>query len=230
MNKYTSVSPVVRLVPEMKIFELIEADYSLLSIFDRLDIVLPFGDMSLRELCHRDGYSDHLFLELCRMHVELNYRPAVEQLTEDMLPQLLRYLRASHHYYEGYLLPHTMMHLDEVLAHCDELSQLTLRRFYTDYVDFVRNHLNEEERDVFAIIEQSKLPEDDLESLQMPHGDIDDRTSDIASLIIKYLPEQAPIKLRYAMLKDIYVLRDDLRRHANVELYLLKPLVDRFIR
>jgi hypothetical protein len=66
----------------------------------------------------------------------------------------------------------------------------------------------------------------DLASLEHPHGDIDDRTNDIASLIIKSLPEVVPTPLRCAMLDDIYALRDDLRTHSNIEMFLLRPIVD----
>ena len=64
----------------------------------------------------------------------------------------------------------------------------------------------------------------------MPHADIDDRSNDIASLIVKSLPEAAPTSLRCAMLKDVYELRDDLRRHSNIETYLLRPLVEKFLK
>ena len=64
----------------------------------------------------------------------------------------------------------------------------------------------------------------------MPHTDIDDRSNDIASLIVKTLPESAPTSLRCDMLKDVYELRDDLRRHSNIETYLLRPLVVKYLK
>jgi hypothetical protein len=64
----------------------------------------------------------------------------------------------------------------------------------------------------------------------MPHADIDDRSNDIASLIVKSLPESAPTSLRCDMLKDVYELRDDLRRHSNIETYLLRPLVVKYLK
>jgi hypothetical protein len=70
----------------------------------------------------------------------------------------------------------------------------------------------------------------DLATLERPHGDIDDRTNDIAALIFKSLPEAVPTPVRCAMLDDIYALRDDLRTHSNIELFLLRPLVDGIIK
>lgn len=214
------------LSPEMKVFELIDSYPSLLSIFLRLDISLPFGDISVEEICRRDGYPVELLLILCNMHLSSTYRPKCEQLSVDMLPGVVNYLRASHRYYTGYMLPHVASHLDKVLRHCDELSERALRSFYTGYVRFLTTHFDEEERNIFSIIDSPQATiAADFSMLEAPHGDIDDRTNDIASLVFKSLPEQVPTPLRCTMLDHIYMLRDDLRRHSDLEMYLLRPLV-----
>lgn len=223
-----SSRPMISL--DMTLFELIEAYPSLLSILTRLDITLPFGDITLMEMCKRDNHSAKLFTTLCTMHIDPTFRPAKEELTADMLKEVVGYLRASHRYYSSYMLPHASQHLDEILSHCDELSRTTLRRFYSDYVGYLETHFEEEERVVFSAIESSlERFNRSLDIFDTPHSDIDDRTNDIASLVFKSLPEKAPTALRAAMLKDIYALRDDLRRHSNIESYLLKPLVDKFL-
>lgn len=229
MDYYNSKARLARIVPQMTIFELIDLDPALLSIFERLDIKLPFGDISLAQMAEREHFSVDLFVELCRMHIDEEYTPSREALTREMIPQLLLYLRASHAYYINCMLPHTSEHLDAILEGCDTLSRDMFKRFYDDYVRYVEAHLDEEERLIFSVIETSQTPNRDLQMLEVPHSDIDDRTHDIASLIVKYLPEQASTVLRCAMLADIYSLRDDLRRHGNVEMLMLKPLVEKFL-
>lgn len=224
-NSYGSVV----LSPEMKIYELIDAAPILLSLFSRLNIHLPFGDISIDEMCRRDGYSTKLFLELCAMHIDMRHRPSVDVLTLDMLPEVIAYLRASHRYYAERMLPHTSHHLEEVLSHCDELSVRVLRGFYEDYARYIATHFEQEEREIFALMECGSRQDANFELFDMPHEDIDDRSNDIASLIVKTLPESAPTSLRCDMLKDVYELRDDLRRHSNIETYLLRPLVEKYI-
>ena len=46
----------------MKAADLISADWTLLSIFERLDIKLGFGEASIAELCTRYNLSTELFL------------------------------------------------------------------------------------------------------------------------------------------------------------------------
>ena len=218
----------VVLSPEMKIYELIDAAPMLLSLFSRLNIHLPFGDISIAEMCRRDGYNPQLFIVLCAMHIDLRHRPADEEITPEMLPEVIAYLRASHRYYAEHMLPHTARHLEEILSYCDNLSERVLRGFYDDYTRYIKRHFEEEEREIFTLMERGER-DANFALFDMPHADIDDRSNDIASLIVKSLPEAAPTPLRCAMLKDVYELRDDLRRHSNIETYLLRPLVEKNI-
>lgn len=231
MNKIYGLQGAPLLSPEMKILELIETDPSLVSVFQRLNISMPFGDMSIAEMCKRDGYSCTMFLMLCNMHISPLYRADVGLLTRDMLPELVGYLRASHRYYIGYMLPHVASHLDDILSHCDNLSRSLFSRFYNDYMAFLGDHFREEESEIFAIVEGAEnILATDIGRLEAPHGDIDDCTNDLASLVIKSLHEAVPTALRCAMLKDIYALRDDLRVHSRIEMHLLRPLVDKFLK
>lgn len=214
------------LSPDMMVFELIDSYPSLLSIFMRLDIKLPFGDISIADMCKRDGHPVDLFLLLCNMHLSSAYCPRNEELRADMLRGVVGYLRASHRYYTGYMLPHVANHLEKVLEHCDKLSERALRRFYADYVKFLTTHFEEEERNIFSLTDTPEVvASEDFSMLEAPHGDIDDRTNDIASLVFKSLPESVPTALRCTMLDHIYMLRDDLRRHSDLEMYVLRPLV-----
>lgn len=229
MNNTPNIGTCIALSPDMKLFELIDAHPSLLSIFLRLNMALPKGDISVGEVCRRDGYSVDMFLMLCSMHLSPSYRPSSISLKKDMLEGVVGYLRASHRYYTTYMLPHVASHLDKVLEHCDSLSERVLRRFYTEYVEFLTRHFEEEERNIFSISESpDRLVSADFSMLEAPHGDIDDRTNDIASLIFKSLPEGVPTPLRCTMLEHIYMLRDDLRRHSDIEMYLLRPIVAKY--
>ena len=230
MNKSLNRAYLPLFSPEMQIFELVEAAPSVLSIFSRLNIRLPFGDISVEQMCKREGYTTELFLALCSIHANESFQPSTERLSVEMLPEVIGYLRASHRYYAEKMLPHTSAHLQEILEHCDNLSRSMLRRFYDDYMKYIVDHFHAEEENLFSVIDNATAYKADLTLLDMPHDDIDDRSNDIASLIFKSLPEDAPTKLRIITLEHIYALRDDLRRHNNVERYILKPLVDKYLK
>ena len=81
---------------DMKIIELIDADYNLLSILLRLDVQLPFGDISIEQMCRRYDMSPELFLMICQIYATADFEPQVDLLTGDDLYCIIRYLRASH--------------------------------------------------------------------------------------------------------------------------------------
>ena len=209
--------------------DLVAADISLLSILQRLGLKLGFGEATVGEVCSRCGISVDLFIIICNIYSFSDYEPNVASLGREDAVNITAYLRASHRYYAERMLPHTARHLEEVLSHCDDLSERVLRRFYEDYTRYIKCHFEEEEREIFTLMERGGERDANFALFDMPHTDIDDRSNDIASLIVKSLPESAPTSLRCDMLKDVYELRDDLRRHSNIETYVLRPLVENYL-
>ena len=74
---------------DMKVAELVDADFSLLSILLRMDMQLPFGDLSVEELCRRYGISVELFLMICQVYSTADYLPDVESLKADDLKYVI---------------------------------------------------------------------------------------------------------------------------------------------
>ena len=89
----------------MKVSDLLACDSSLLSILQRLDIRLGFGEATVAELCTRYGISADLFLMICNIYSFHDYSPQVDNLTEQDIKSVTRYLSASHRYYTGICFP-----------------------------------------------------------------------------------------------------------------------------
>lgn len=230
MNSYkTDANNRVIFSKDMKIIELIDADYGLLSILLRLDIQLPFGDISVEEMCRRYDMSSELFLTICRIYACHDYEPASESLSAADLPHIVRYLRASHRYYLDTMIPRIDSEVDGVLRTCDRMQTDILRKFYNDYCEEIRTHLQYEETDIFPYVERLAAGEvaspTRMAEYMENHTDICDKIDDIKSIIIKYLPESCSTRQRCDLLFDIFSLRDDLAKHTLVESEILAPLV-----
>lgn len=213
---------------DMKIIELIDADYNLLSILLRLDVQLPFGDISIEQMCRRYDMSPELFLMICQIYATADFEPQVDLLTGDDLHCIIRYLRASHRYYLDTVLPAIDSGVERVLEDCDHKQGAIVRKFYDDYADEVRAHLNYEETQIFPYVES--LAEGKVSRVQMAenmanHTDICDKVDDVKSIIIKYLPESCPTWKRCDLLFDLYRMSDDLAKHTLIETKILAPLV-----
>lgn len=213
---------------EMTVAELLDADYRLLSILERLDMQLPFGDISVGQMCERYGMSAELFLTICRIYAKVEDDIVLERLSVDDLPMVLRFLESSHSYYLDVVLPRIERGIDEVLALCDVRQRLLLRRFYEGYASEIREHLAYEENVMFPYMKRllagEKIDNPMVDECMDNHTDICEKIDDMKSIIIKYLPESCSIHQRCGLLYDIYTMREDLSHHTRLEMELLAPL------
>lgn len=213
---------------DMKLIELIDADYELLSILLRLDIQLPFGDVSVEEICHRYDMSPTLFLMICQVYACSDFEPDVKQLQASDMKHIIRYLRASHRFYLDSMLPSIAKGVEHVLKCCDATQSKILRKFYEDYAEEVRAHLDYEEMTIFPHIESlcnGNIGEESMVEYMAQHTDICDKVDDIKSIVMKYLPESCSTHERRDLLFDLFRMRDDLSKHTLIELKLLTPMV-----
>lgn len=214
---------------DMKLAELIDADYNLLSILLRFDMELPFGDISVAEMCRRYGISPSLFLMICQICSRPDYHPDYKELkAENDIVNLIKYLKASHRYYTQILLPRIVKGVEDMLHDCGDKQRNILSKFCADYVNEVRAHLEYEECEIFPYIESLMCGEQCCSEIGVymdSHTDICEKIDDMKSIMIKYLPVACPMRQRCELLFDIFALREDLARHTLLEIEVLAPLV-----
>ena len=116
----------------MKVADLLANDGALLSILQRLEIKLGFGEATVAELCTRYGISAELFLIICNIYSFGNYRPEVDSLSENDIKSITTYLRASHRYYTGVCFPAIHENVHRLVKEIDEMSRRLIDKFYDD--------------------------------------------------------------------------------------------------
>ena len=234
-NTTTDNLPQQRLYTEnMKLADLLESDYRLLSIVSRLRIPLGFGETTVGEMCRRHGLSTELFLLICRIYAsDGDFVPAPDHLTVGDLADIMKYLHRSHSYYSETVIPRLGSKIGEMMDACDAIHRKILNTFYSDYCREVANHFEYEEQTVFPYIEALLAGETpaghgySIEKFEENHSDIDAKLSDLKSIIIKYLPDSCPAEVRYEILFDIFRFEEDLTRHTEIENNVLIPLVEK---
>lgn len=240
MMKKRGVQPpeplaAVRMLSEnMKLAELIESDYKLLSILSRLGIRLGFGEMSVGDMCRKYNLSAELFLLICRIYSSPDgYVPSPDHLATADLRDITSYLHRSHLYYSETVIPRLGQKIGEMMDSCDAIHRKILNTFFSDYCGEVANHFDYEERIVFPYVESLLAGESpaaggySIEKFEDNHSDIDAKLSDLKSIIIKYLPESCPAELRNDVLFEIFRFEEDLSKHTGIENFVLIPLVEK---
>lgn len=217
----------------MKVADLLANDGALLSILQRLDIKLGFGEATVAELCTRYGISAELFLIICNIYSFGNYRPEVDSLSENDIKSITTYLRASHHYYTGVCFPAIHENVHRLVKEIDEMSRRLIDKFYDDYDTEVSNHFRYEEEVVFPYIEELTGNSTrgngkySISQFEHNHSNINEKLNDLKNIIIKYLGEEFSSPVRFELLNNIYSVEKDLRKHSLIEDRLLVPLVEK---
>ena len=147
--------------------------------------------------------------------------------------QLTSYLRASHRYYKELCFPLIHEKIHSLVKELDQVSRHLIDKFYDDYDSEIENHFAYEENFVFPYIERLLMNENNdkekfrIGKFEENHSNIGEKLNDLKNIIIKYLPETYSSPLRFDILKDIYAVESELRKHSLIENRLLVPLVEK---
>ena len=110
---------------DMKLADVIHADYSLLLLLHRFGINLGFGDKTVRECCEANHVSCTLFLMICNVYSNEQYLPTEKEIEGigANVDQLIAYLKNSHSYYLENRMLSIQEQLKEISEGCEQQHQ-----------------------------------------------------------------------------------------------------------
>lgn len=211
--------------PNDKMISLIANDYRLLQVLSRFGIPLGFSDKNIREVCQNEGVDCDTFLTIVNF---LNQGSLSSNDIENLsLKSLLHYLKQSHIYFLNFLLPSIRRKLlDAITLKSSDVSFLIIKLF-DEYVDSIKEHMEEEERHLFlqveALINETKLHEPVFPVYSEHHQEVENKLREVKNIIIKYCPNDASTNLLNDVLYDIYRCEEELGQHCRIEDKLLLP-------
>lgn len=216
---------------DMKLADVIHADYSLLLLLHRFGLNLGFGDKTVREVCEANHVSCPLFLMICNVYSNEAYLPTdkeIERIGSDV-DQLIAYLKNSHDYYLNSRMFVLEEQLKEISGNCEEHHKKILHLFFNEYKNEVIKHFAYEEDTVFpyisGIVHGDRSANYEIEEFKENHSNIDDKLNDLKNIIMKYLQGDALSEMRIRVLFGIFSLEEDLSKHSLIEDKILIPLV-----
>jgi regulator of cell morphogenesis and NO signaling len=209
--------------------DLICDKYSLLMVMSRFGLSLGFGDKSVKDVCEAQHVDYRTFLAVANFIGEEQY---VYSETKDAfsISSLMDYLKLAHEYYLDYLLPDIRRKLVDAIDGSEnhQISKLILK-FYDEYVQEVRRHMEYENKVVFRYVEnllEDKLSEKfGIVTFVGKHSQIEERLKELKNIIIKYYPEKANNNRLNAVLFDIFNCEEDLETHCQIEDFMFVPAV-----
>lgn len=136
--------------PEDKLINVISDNYAVLQSLGAFGIHLGFGDKTVEEVCDYEHVDTYTFLAV--VNFTANGSRSFDEPSKVSVPTLMHYLKESHEYFLGFLLPSIRRELEEGLDANDNLARLILKLF-DEYQRAIHNHMQYEEKTVFPYVE-----------------------------------------------------------------------------
>ena len=216
---------------DTKLAELLTDDRRLLQLLPRFGIALGFGDHNVAQVCQMNHVNTELFLMICEIYSDSNYKPEPDELQHIDMGNLLSYLKASHQYYLDERFPHIESHLQRIVEACGQKYGPMLSHFYDEYKQEVMRHIQYYEEEVVfpyieALLNGQRTDSYKITEFEHNHTNIQDVLDDMMNILLKYLPGDILPKERIEISLDIMELSDDLNRHSLIEERILVPFVE----
>lgn len=215
--------------PNIRISELVDRNFQVIGLLERLGIHGNFGDMTVGDVCSEHSMDPGTFMMLYNFHIDEQFKPSDRMLREGCIEDVVEYLHRSHEYYLDTALKSLSELLYRLLAPCNEAQKKVFRKFYQDYEEELNRHFTFEEKNVLphirTLMEGRETGRYPIESFTDDHNSINEKISDLKSLVMNSLPEECDSSLRMQTLYLICSLEYDLARHTAVEEEILEPMV-----
>ncbi len=227
---------------EMKLADVLHHDHNLVPVINRFDIHLGFGEATIEEICEDKKINREFFLTILNAYHDHQYFPK-KHLQSFPASSLVNYLSKSHRYYLNEKVPEIESYIDDLKENKDLNTEtyLLLKNFFGQYKTELTQHIEREENLVYpyvgqlekyiekGIVDRSFLEEMEAYSItkyEEEHDDVEAKLYDLKNIIIKYLPSTGNDSSYYKVLRELFMLENDLNDHSRIEDHILVPKVE----
>jgi len=148
------------------------------------------------------------------------------------------YLKKTHAYYVEYSLPRIEKLIHRLLESTPEQNSemKMIEQFYLAYKKKLVEHFDEEEQDVFPLVEKLVLHPGEVENktfdsnFEKDHERVDFELDDLKNLILKYLVPEYDELVCNRLMEEIYRFEKDIHDHSRMEDAILIPQVNQLMK
>lgn len=206
--------------------ELIRDNAHLLPAISRFNIAFGFGDSPLGVVCQNNDVDADTFLCVCNLLSGYPYN--ADSIS---LHSLIDYLKRAHSSFLEVTMPKIRLHLIESIHYTDTNEvALLLVKFFDEYVEEVKNHLEYENEVVFkyveALLDNNIDNEFRIRRFSINHSHMAAKLNALKDIFIYHYNQKDNARLS-AVLFDIINCERDLMSHFEIESKLFIPAVEK---
>lgn len=212
----------------MKMSDLIDSDYRLLLLLNRLNISLGFGEKNVDTVCKENGFDTDCFIFLANYQSNKSITKIQDSFRALPLAPFLQYLKSSHSYFLERRLPNIRRKLELVFKGDSGLLNMVLD-FFDNYTNEVLEHMQYEDDTVFpyvySLIDKNSDKQYSINIFEERHNDIEGKMNDLKQILMKYVPGTTDQMLMVNILTELYMSEEELEAHTFIEDSLVIPRV-----
>lgn len=211
-------------LPRNKMRDIIRDNSLLLNTISRFDIAFGFGDSTIEQTCKANHVDVPTFLAVCNLLSGAPY-----DASSISLHSMMNYLQRAHTSFLDVTLPRIRHHLIEAINYRDsDDAAFLLMKFFDDYVDEVRKHMEHENDEIFRYVEDllndTADPSYEISKFSDSHTHMASKLKELKDIFIYHYKQKDNARLA-ATLFDIIICERDLMSHFEVENNLFIPAV-----
>lgn len=211
-----------------KLAEQIELNPSFILMLQHLDVDFCVGDKTLKHIAEELGINEYLLLAIGDLYY--GNRPTGNPIKiENDIKHTVRFLKNSHRYYRNEKYPEILGFIRELQQNHSNAEVQLLEKFFMDYFQEVKEHLNYEDNVAFPYF-LDLVNKDNKNSTNYTareysehHTDIELKLKDLKNLLLKHIHINEDLALRRKLLLSIFELGQDLYIHSLIEETILIP-------
>lgn len=217
-----------------KMCDLVTSNYESLQVLSRFGLPIGFGDKTIRQVCYENQVDTSTFLAVVNFKIETDVNSRNLAIS---IPSLIQYLQNAHSYFLDFFMPMIRRKLIEAInVTVENRIQYMIIKFYDDYMEEVRRHMEYENTTVFKYVHEllkGNNPGNYSILKYVEHHNLVDnehveaKLTELKNIIIKYYPSNTNNELLNSALFDIFTCEKDLATHGAVENKLFVPAVIR---
>jgi regulator of cell morphogenesis and NO signaling len=213
----------------MKMSDIIGQNILLIPVLNRFGIKPGVGEKTIKTISSLIGIELKSFLAILNTYNSKQYFPGDDDVDINVL---VNFLKRTHIYYLKYTLPRIESLLSQLSAECPGNKPLAMvEQYYFDYKKQLVIHIEYEETELFPLIgkivkEHNKVSENAdyySDKIQHEHVNVEDKLSDLKTILIKFLPAEANENSANELLFEISRFEQELLDHARFEDKILIP-------
>lgn len=226
------------IIPENKLADVILRNYHLIPVVNRFGIELGFGDKKISEICEEHSIDAEFFAALLNTISYESYYSEKKINVSNTL-QLIDYLKMTLLNYRESQISVIEIHIKQLIDSCSEPNEHVrlIEDFFTQFKAEFTGYTEDVNKDLFENIVRiydryTQNNKDVPENMKLPGFEyfrdaairLNEKLSDMKSLLVKYLTGNFDRRIRNAIIFIIARFEIDIHNYMRLQYRLLKPM------